>query len=131
MSSSKVNIQGTSDIDDMFYRYRMALPIIQKQKNTYCIQNIDLIAKDLGRDPNHIVKYLKKCWATSMIYKNGIGSTTKNINSSIFSDTIRKYIEIYVLCDTCRNPETILVDKKKKLIKECKACSAHSIIDTD
>ena len=66
-----------------------------------------------------------------MIYKNGISSTTKNITANMFNESIRKYIEIYVLCDTCRNPETILADKKKKLIKDCKACSAHSIIDTD
>lgn len=125
---SKVNIQGKEDIEDMFYRYTMNRPIINKNKTKYTIQNIDTIAKDLSRDPEHIIAFLKKKWGTAIKYSDSVAITTKAIDENEFMMAIREYIDVYVLCSLCKNPETEFTTNGKKLYKECKACANRSQI---
>ena len=79
MSSAKqlINIRGTTDIPDAFYRYKMESVIITNQGVKVAFTNIDSICQSLKRDRNDISKFLKKHFGSAFEYKNGCLLTAK------------------------------------------------------
>ncbi len=126
--SSKMNIQGKLDIIDPHYRYKMETVIIEKQKNKTIVTNFKNISKNLNRDPKDIIKYLKKKMGIALTYKNDTLVSTKDITAQDLYTVLRQYIQEYILCETCKNPETELITKSDKLYKKCSACGDKSII---
>lgn len=123
-SVDKVNIRGTTENDDEFYRYKMESVIITKQGTKLAFQNIDKISESLSRNPRDIVSFLKKHFATSFDYKNGIATTTKkDLTNPMLQNAIYQYIEDYILCKKCKLPETVVITDKKKMSIVCSACS--------
>ena len=120
----KINIRGNKVIViDDFYRYKMEEVQLISQKQKTVFENINNICKDLGRDIAHLLKYLKNYFGIAIEYKNDTALTTKNLAKDDVQNAIYKYIDEFVLCRKCFNPETILTDKKKKIIMTCNACS--------
>lgn len=123
---SKININGS---DDMFYRYKMPCINVSVRKNnkTYFI-NIEEVAKSLNRNSIEILKWLGYNLDSATNHKEY--SLNGKHTEDALQKKIQEYIELHVLCDTCKNPETIYKkDKKtKKICKVCKACSASSPI---
>lgn len=126
--NSMINIQGLKENNDPYYRYKMEEVVIKSQKNKIVFENIDVIAKSLDRDIQFLLKFLKTFFGTSIEYKNGIASTTKEIMQDDMQSAIYKFIDEFVLCKQCSNPETMMEIKKKKTFMQCKACSYKSEI---
>lgn len=112
-----VNIPRT--IDDPYYRYRMPVMQIKTEGKGNGIKtviiNLQEIALSLERDPEYIIKFFS--------FQLGAGSHKKNtINGNhqrqVLDAALDVFIEKYVLCCECGNPETIF--KRDKL--GCKAC---------
>lgn len=121
---SKINIHGKIDnSDDSYFRYQMDKLIIGKEKEFTTIPNIDQIAKDLHRDTQMLIKYLKKRLGIAILYKNNKAMMTKQISQNELQNYIYDFIEENILCKKCQNPETELIIEKKKTFIECKACS--------
>lgn len=75
-----------------------ALELI-KNKNKYIFTNIDVIAFQLHREPNHIISFLKKTFGVSFDYKNNVAITSKKDLTLIeLQQAIYKYIDLFVLC---------------------------------
>lgn len=126
---SKINIQGITDIDDPFYRYTMTKLNVVKLRNKTSIDNLDKVAQDLARDPKLIADFLKKKLNISLIYKNNLLTMSATLQYPTFELALREFIEKYVLCESCKLPETILTfdDKKTKFTLDCKCCSHQTI----
>jgi translation initiation factor 2 beta subunit (eIF-2beta)/eIF-5 len=120
-----MNIQGLQPIDDPFYRYRMPIP---KYDNTG-LTNLPQIAKDLNREPEMIIKFLKHKFSSSCVYKNNVLTLPKNTTPSDFNNAIYEFIEYVVLCPLCRLPETIIEQDNDKIYISCKCCSYNKPID--
>lgn len=118
----KINIQGINDIDDPFYRYTMTKLNVIRQRTKTVIDNLVAVSKDLDRDPKLIVDYFKKKFSVSFLFKNDILSTTTDISYDQFVMALRDFIEIYVLCGTCKLPETEILINKNKILLTCKCC---------
>lgn len=110
-----LNING---VKDDFYRYKMpALKIQSMNNNTTVLINIDVVAKSLNRSIHDILTFLKK--------KLNTGGDVKKMSLSgiwskdILQSTLQHYINKYVLCKICGNPETELLNN----YMICKACS--------
>ncbi len=108
------------DSDDPFYRYKM--PQIEithnlKQRRTL-IQNIVAVGKALGRDPKMIGKYLAKSLSTQVKYKRSVLEINGLKEQNELQDILQIFINKWVLCQKCQNPETDL-DKNEM---NCKAC---------
>lgn len=123
-----MNIQGINDIIDPFYRYKMQKLNVIKQKNKTVIDNFDKVAKDLERDPKMIYNYFKKKLSVAMIFKDGILSTTADLDYSIFEKVLRQFIEEYVLCKSCKLPELEFVCDNSKINVNCKSCSHKYVL---
>jgi len=123
------NIQGRKDIIDPFYRYRMPIMKIKQNKNQTTIENLDLIGKSLDRSSLELLKMFSYCLGTSSNMKKK--SLSGIYNYQQLHDHLIKYIDQYILCEHCENPETIYVISKKKLYIQCKACSGLTLINGD
>lgn len=123
---SKINVRGLTPIDDPCYRYRMPTLSIVNQKTKIVIININELAKALERDPSMIVDFLKKKFSVAMTY-NSTDNTVefKGVQTELLQEAIYEFIEYYVLCPTCRNPETVLSNKKNTVYINCNACSHY------
>lgn len=127
-TKNSINIQGTTPNIDPFYRYKMEQVIISQLKNKIAFENINQIAKDLCRDPIDILKFIKTHYGSAFEYKNGVALTTKTITRDEMQNAIYIFIEKYVLCKKCKNPETIIENNKKKYFTKCLACSFYQEI---
>lgn len=101
-------------------RYRMpALTSHHLRNNKTYITNLDKIGQSLHRTPEEILKYIGFALQTQINLKdisiNGVYEQTK-IQSIIYD-----FINCYVLCPVCKNPETSL-SQSQKIELQCNAC---------
>lgn len=125
--SKKIKIQGIEDINDPFYRYEMTKLNVISQRTTTKIDNIEIVCKDIEREPKLLIDYFKKKFNSSFIFKKGALITTTEIPYKKFENVLREFIEYYILCEKCKLPETDLTQKGNKIILNCKCCSFKSI----
>lgn len=124
------------DNTDPFYRYKMP-PIQAKVEGRgngikTAIPNLSEVARALGRPAAYVVKYFG--------YELGAQTTMKEeddrylVNGahqqSELQDSLDGFISKFVLCGSCKNPETQITIKGKDFLqKDCKACGAISNVD--
>lgn len=126
----QINIRGTKDnSNDPTYRYKMDKLDLKIIKNKTTITNIDKVAKDLDRSPQIIVDYFKKQFGISIMYSKKVAVCSKVLTVNELEKKLFEFIESNVLCKKCKNPETVIVQNKKKEIMTCKSCSAESTIE--
>ncbi|WWD17791.1 hypothetical protein CI109_102233 [Kwoniella shandongensis] len=130
-----VNIRR--DVDDKFYRYKMPLLQIKIEGRGNGIKtvvpNMEDIARALNRPPTYPTKFFG--------YELGAQTTVANdryiVNGAHTADRLRElldtFIEKFVLCPSCKNPETEFVISGKSghesMIRDCKACGRHNSVD--
>lgn len=131
---SLINI--VRDNTDPFYRYKMP-PIqckIEGRGNGIktAVVNLTDVAKTLNRPPAYLVKY----FGFELGAQTSMNETTDRYlvngahDKDKLQDTLDGFINKFVLCGSCKNPETdIVVKKGDVLIRECKACGVKSDID--
>ncbi|GMM35654.1 translation initiation factor eIF5 [Saccharomycopsis crataegensis] len=124
------------DNTDVFYRYKMP-PIQSKIEGRgngikTLIVNLTDVAKALARPPSYLVKYFgfELGAQTSMSESTDRYLVNGQHDSAKLQDTLDGFISKFVLCASCKNPETdIIVKKGDILIRECKACGKITDID--
>jgi len=132
-----VNIRR--DVEDKFYRYRMPLLMtkIEGKGNGIktVIPNMSDVARALSRPPTYPTKF----------FGSELGAQTsfdeKNdryiVNGAHDPDRLRElldgFIDKFVLCRSCKNPETELVilkqGRNEDIIRDCKACGERTGVD--
>jgi len=132
-----VNIRR--DVDDKFYRYRMPVLLtkIEGKGNGIktVVPNMSDVARALSRPPTYITKF----------FGCELGAQTpfdeKNdryiVNGAHDADRLRElldgFIDKFVLCRSCKNPETELIilksGRNEDIIRDCKACGERTGID--
>ena len=120
------NIEKSLNIDrlskDQFYRYKMPAVIINIETNKTVIANIEQIAKSLHRDPIHINKYLGIC---TSVYSNNKYFLNGQYDNNKIQSTIYDYIDFFVLCKECGNPETKFFYDTSSFKRNCNSCGAQ------
>lgn len=132
--SGKINI--CRDNNDPFYRYKMP-PIQSKTEGRgngikTAVLNLSDVARALARPPSYLVKFFgfELGAQTSMnedtdrYLVNGVHESSK------LQDVLDGFINKFVLCASCKNPETeIIINKDETLDRDCKACGKRTAID--
>jgi translation initiation factor 5 len=91
------------------------------------------VAHDLGRPPIYLTKFFGfELGAQAKVV--GDGPTQRHIvngahDKDKLQDLLDVFINKFVLCGECRNPETELVIKNQHVLRECKACGKRTEID--
>lgn len=107
---------------DPFVRYKMPAVAISNDPSKTVILNLDSIAKEIYRNPVHIIKFLSinfgcTCVLSPKYALNGSFDIQK-IQNGIYD-----FIDMFVLCKACRNPETrFLFEEPLKRI--CNSCGS-------
>lgn len=121
-------MENMIDLNDDFYRYKMpiiSLKHLHKKGGRTCIENIVELEKSLDRNKMLIIKYIGYKLNCQCEYDKSQGAIFNCIFTSI-KPILNEFIEIFILCKQCRNPETSLILKKKSLKMICKSCGFSS-----
>ncbi|KAA8496142.1 Eukaryotic translation initiation factor 5 [Porphyridium purpureum] len=134
MSGARINIGGQED--DKFFRYRMPpiQPKVEGRGNGIKtrIVNCSTIAKCLKRRPGYLCKFFGCELGAQTTINEPEDKYIVNgaFEQKVLAELVTKFIELFVLCSQCKQPETDLVVSKKGLItQECKACGMSSMCD--
>ena len=118
--------------EDPHYRYKMpsiSTHIESKNGGTTIIDNIDTIACKLKREPGELQKYFRKALSCNVKYDKEKGIIISALKETGDLQTIlSSYIDKFVLCPNCQNPETVKEIIKKKITLSCSACGKTSNI---
>lgn len=128
-----VNIRR--DVSDPFYRYKMEKiqSKIEGKGNGIktVIVNLTSIANSLARPGAYVIKYFgfelgaqtNSNPADDRWIINGAHEASK------LQDSLDGFITKFVLCKSCKNPETVVNIKDGNIILDCKACGQRSDVD--
>lgn len=92
--------------------------------NKTVIINIKKIAKDLGRDENHLLKYLLRELATPGKFAGERVIFGTKVPASLINKKIKKYASEFVYCSECSKPDTKLIEEKEVMYLRCLACGS-------
>lgn len=133
-------VNMNNQIQDGFYRYK--IPIIETRLmgkgpgRRTALLNVEKIAKALDRPVSYLLKFV--CYEIGTHFRIDKHDNNYIINGAheprIIQNLIFDFIEKYILCRHCGNPETTYKIKvNKKLIKcNCSACGGiFEICSTD
>ena len=114
---------GFNNIDDINFRYQMSKMIIKVEGKGNGIKtiivNLEDISKSLNRRSDIILKYFSYSLG-SITEKNNIIKGPHKLET--LNELLNKFIEKYVLCSFCSNPETIYTFENNMLTIDCTAC---------
>jgi len=137
MASGIVNVRR--DVDDKFYRYRMPLLTtkIEGKGNGIktVIPNMSDVARALSRPPTYTTKFFgcELGAQTSFDEKNDRYIVNGAHNADRLRELLDVFIDKFVLCKSCKNPETELiilkVNRAEDIIRDCKACGERTGVD--
>jgi len=118
---------------DAFYRYKMPRIQIKVEGNGNGIKtvicNINGVAERIARLVDYPMKFFAYELAATSKFKDEKWILTGSFNQEKIQDCVFDFIKRFVLCKSCRNPETVIrVDKKKNIYLDCKACSRSTDI---
>lgn len=120
-----------NSIDDPFYRYKMPSIIIKKEVNKTVLINLLDITNSLKTDKEYLCKFLSEELGTSVICKHDKISLNGVFDKTLIQDSIYKFIDIFILCQSCSNPETTMYIKNNQIKTACQACGAKCKINND
>ncbi len=101
------------------------------QGNKTIVNNFVDIAKKLGRDPEHLLKYVLKELATPGKIVKQACIFGKKISASKINRKIADYADKFLFCPSCGKPDTEINKENNIYTMKCKACGARHSINTD
>jgi len=130
-----MNIAGTTPVEDPEYRYKMPRLVgkVEGRGNGIktAIPNMTSVAQALHRAPGEVTKFFgcelgaQTTWTeeTERAIVNGAHTT------QVLQDKLSVYIEKFVLCPSCKLPETSYKIKNEMIYHQCVACGAREAVD--
>ena len=109
-------------------RFEIPKVIGRFQGNKTVITNLSEISQALGRDINHMIKYLTKSLAAAIETQGSLVIFGRKIKSDLINEKIGAYAKTYVICKECTRPDTQLVREDRILFLKCQACGAKQPI---
>ncbi|GAA5833474.1 hypothetical protein JCM11251_003505 [Rhodosporidiobolus azoricus] len=134
MSAPIVNVRR--DVKDKFYRYKMPLLLTKIEGKGNGIKTVFPNMADVARALNRPASYPTKFFGCELGAQATFNDDTERyiVNGAHDEGRMRElvdnFIAKFVLCQSCKNPETELFVTKNDFIKaDCKACGHQGDID--
>ncbi|KAK4986892.1 eukaryotic translation initiation factor 5 [Elasticomyces elasticus] len=133
MAPGQINIRR--DNPDPFYRYKME-PLQSKVEGKgngikTVVANLSRVAEQLARPPSYVIKYFgfELGAQTNIDPKDDRWIINGAHEASKLQDYLDGFISKFVLCRSCKNPETVVNIKDERIILDCKACGERTDVD--
>lgn len=143
------------DVDDKFYRYRcvhlwlhllQGSPYIQSRRMPILltkiegkgngiktvVPNMSDVARALSRPPTYPTKFFGSELGaqTSVDEKNDRYIVNGAHDATRLRELLDAFIDKFVLCGSCKNPETdLIITKNEMIVRDCKACGERTGVD--
>eukprot|EP01133_Synstelium_polycarpum_P011232 gene11232-13103_t len=116
-----------------FYRYKMKVLQAKVEGKGNGIKTVVVNLKDIARDLDRAPEYLTKFFEIEIGSQTNIEADRYSVNGAHSAETLAKildsFIGRFVLCGSCRNPETKFIIKSKAMDLKCAACGAKTPLD--
>lgn len=89
------------------------------------IDNFYDMAKDLRREPAHMLKFMLKELATKGNMEGKRLLVLGRFSETQINSKIEIYVKQYVICDECGRPDTKLLKDEGYQFMKCEACGAR------
>jgi len=97
------------------------------------LDNLGAVSKALNRPKIYILKYLgyQLGASTQCTQKGGV---EKHLIMGVFDRSrlkkiVSDFVENFVICSVCGNPETVLNVERKCVVLNCNACGGRSLVN--
>lgn len=123
------------DVADPFYRYKMERIVskIEGKGNGIktVVANLPSVAQSLARPPAYVIKYfgLELGAQTKLNPKDDRWIINGAHQSDKLQESLDGFINKFVLCKDCKNPETEINIKDGRILLDCKACGQRTAVD--
>jgi len=108
-------------------RFQIPQAATEIQGNKTLVRNFSDIADILRREPSHLAKYLFKELATPGTIQGSILILQTKLSPAIIQKKIESYINEYVYCKVCSEPDTRFVKEGRITYVQCDACGSRSV----
>jgi translation initiation factor 5 len=148
-----VNIRR--DVDDKFYRYRyvhILMRLLRRSPSIWShsmpvlltkiegkgngiktvVPNMSDVARALSRPPTYPTKFFGSELGaqTSVDEKNDRYIVNGAHDARRLRELLDAFIDKFVLCGSCKNPETdLVITKNEMIVRDCKACGERTGVD--
>ena len=120
-------IEATPEIEGSSDRFDVPDPDVRQEGNVTVYENFQRTVDRLGRDDEHVMKYLQNELGTSgHIDESGRARLTGEFSHRRIDEAVEAYTEEFVRCDECGLPDTRLEREQGVLVVRCEACGARS-----
>jgi translation initiation factor 2 subunit 2 len=120
-------IEQTPDIETNSGRFEVPDPDVRQEGHATVFENFQQVCSDLGRDEDHLLKFLQDELGTSAhIDESDRARLTGEFNERRIREAVEAYTEQYVICSECGLPDTSIEREQGAEILQCAACGARS-----
>ncbi len=120
-------LEETPEIQGSSERFEVTDPDVRQEGNVSVFENFQQVRQDLGRNEDHVMKFLQDELGTSgHIDESGRARLTGEFSERRIDEAIEEYTEEFVLCSECGLPDTKLEKEQGAVILRCEACGARS-----
>lgn len=124
-------IEQTPDIETSSGRFDVPDPDVRQEGHATVFENFRTICQDVGREPDHLLKFLQDELGTSAhIDESNRARLTGEFNQRRIREAVEAYTQQYVICSECGLPDTELVREQGAELLKCTACGARSPTST-
>lgn len=130
---SLINVRR--DVSDAFYRYKMERlqTKIEGKGNGIktVIVNLSSVAQSLARPGSYLIKYFgfELGAQTNIDPRDDRWIINGAHDPAKLQDHLDGFINRFVLCKKCKNPETVVNIKDEHILLDCKACGQRTDVD--
>lgn len=107
-------------------RFELPKADIMWQGNRTFFRNFTEFPKLLRRDPEKILQYLSKEFATPAQYTGDKAVFVGKKEPHEFTSLLERYVKEYLECPTCKSPDTRVERSNRVNFLVCEACGAKS-----
>lgn len=131
---ASVNIRR--DVKDGFYRYKMPVLLTKIEGKGNGIKTVIPNMADVARALNRPSSYPTKFFGGELGAQATFNDETERYivngahDATRLRDLLDTFIEKFVLCPSCKNPETeLIITKDDNILRDCKACGQRGNLD--
>ncbi len=107
-------------------RFELPKVDIMWQGNRTFFRNFSEFPKILRRDPEKLLQYLSKEFATPAQFGGDKAVFVGKKDPHEFAALLNRYLKEYVECPTCKSPDTRVEKENRVTLLKCEACGARS-----
>lgn len=115
---------------EVFKKERFEIPKLDSIiiGNRTAIKNFIDVATAIRREPEHLLKYLAKEFASAGEIEEKSAIFQGKFIPSVVDGKFQRYVETYVLCSECSKPDTKIIKEDRLTFVRCEACGARKSV---